>query len=104
VRRRPHPRRSQLLRRVAAGSTSFSILNHVVLVIAESSLLLCVGCFTRVTSVLQLMVIQKDFSKYPHVAAWLDNMRALPEYDAAHAILQVEARSVHSIQHAFRPV
>jgi hypothetical protein len=37
------------------------------------------------------MVIQKDFSKYPRVAAWLSDMRALPEYDAAHAILQVKA-------------
>jgi hypothetical protein len=90
------------LRRVAAGSTSFSILNHVVLVIAKSSLLLCVCCFARVTRVLQLTVIQKDFSKYPHVATWLGNMRALPEYDAAHAILQVEARSVYRNQHTCR--
>jgi hypothetical protein len=37
----------------------------------------------------QLTVIQKDFTKYPRVAAWLADMRALPEYDAAHSILQV---------------
>ena len=33
----------------------------------------------------------KDFSKYPRVAAWLDDMRALPDFDAAHTILQVSA-------------
>ena len=36
-------------------------------------------------------MIQKDFSKYPRVAAWLDAMRALPDFDAAHSILQVSA-------------
>jgi hypothetical protein len=39
----------------------------------------------------QLTVIQKDFAKYPRVAAWLADMSALPEYDAAHSILQVHA-------------
>jgi glutathione S-transferase len=39
----------------------------------------------------QLSVIQKDFSKYPRVAAWLDAMRALPDFDSAHTILQVSA-------------
>ena len=40
------------------------------------------------TATPQLTIIQKDFSKYPRVAAWLSDMRALPEYDAAHSILQ----------------
>jgi glutathione S-transferase len=39
----------------------------------------------------QLTVIQKDFSKYPRVASWLNDMRALPAFDAAHDILQVTA-------------
>lgn len=41
----------------------------------------------------QLTVIQKDFSKYPRVAAWLSHMQALPEYEAAHNILQVRFRA-----------
>jgi glutathione S-transferase len=44
-----------------------------------------------ITPISQLTVIQKDFAKYPRVAAWLADMSALPEYDAAHSILQVHA-------------
>jgi glutathione S-transferase len=36
----------------------------------------------------QLTVIQKNFSKYPRVDAWLNDMRALPEFAVAHDILQ----------------
>ena len=36
-------------------------------------------------------MIQKDFSKYRRVTAWLDAVRALHDFDAAHSILQVSA-------------